>query len=221
MPLDLLLGTGIRVHIERKGRAAPDWEPIAAVFSDPTGNRVEPMTHSSQRLSANETELVLNTRVLSSEPVWKTDVELSRCSGFQPNELARFHGVPVPQTGNKTFRSRSISIAGGTLALDAIERRASRDRRSGFVGTHSVQLTWTFPTVTGYRMRLVRVVDQRGRAVPFLGRLSPYPGLSQLGASYTTSLPLAIPKEVTAIDVTCALTRSRYVRFVSALSRRK
>ena len=172
--------------------------------SDATGNQDSQMSWTKQIKDGEETA-VYQSGLWPDEPAWLMRVEFSRRSGFTPEELWTVRGLPAPNLLPYSTRPAPAgAVAQTNLFGSRLEVFPLRDGRGGLGGIElEVHVT---PPPSGFRLTLVKVTDEQGRAVNPGGN-------SWGGGEYKFSL-----RDLTnsmALDVTLALHQSRFVEYLA------
>lgn len=210
---DEVPATRATFRIDPAGQAGRTWEPKAIELSDATGNRWRPYWPAeATRQNGCSNELTFIGALWRGESAWKMRVEFARTSGFYEDEQWTVSDLRVPASSETVNLDQSATVQGVTMKLVA------------FTGSNADQpgnLMWqgekgeprisirAQTTDDNCRVSLVKVVDQRGRAV----EVDP-------DSQWTWSAPekvfgLKAGPGVSSVSCTFAVQRSRYVEFLA------
>ncbi len=206
-------GTRVVVRASREGKPAP-WEPVDLTISDATGNRWTGGASSRQDRGPGRNALQMSAALPSGEPAYRVGVRLARTAGFGPEELWTVRGLPVPargktvklereeRVGEVLLQVRGLTGPGGTMAGSDISYTSSQ----AALHLHVV-LPTGLPEARRPRIDLVRVVDDRGRAVRVAGYSS---------SEKDYAFDLAVEPGMRTLDATFAVHRPVQVEFLAA-----
>lgn len=208
------------------------WKPMMLEVSDATDNRWLPYSPATRtRENASDYTLTFPGTLWPGEAAWKLRVELSRASGFEPEELWAC-GMPVSAEGSKmagahlsTFQMQtgnvattspehppgfSTNINGCSIHLETSEAKKARDASQA--ETLDVSLFMSAETISNdFRLTLVKITDEQGREVKIKS--------STEWLREQSSYDLTAPPDTTRLHCTFAYHRSRFVEFVVAPKR--
>jgi hypothetical protein len=140
------------------------------------------------------------------EKAWKLNAKFAPVSGFAPDDLWTVRGVPVPDDLSASKVDATTNLHGVHLQLHGVVGRncptpKTRRMLSGYPLVHLAR-----PDLAeNQRLRLARVVDERGREIQ-------NSGYAVDDADYFFSLTLA--PGVRSLDLTFAITRTVDVEYL-------
>lgn len=223
--------TRMSFRITEQGQPTQQWEPIAVTVSDATGNTMVPVQKARYQ-SGGEAHLAFYGNLCPRETAWKLRVEFARTAGFTPADLWTVRRVPVPRRGHVGRPVTVTTPRGLTLTLKL---------RSGDQSPELFSLPVEIVTaVDGVRVALVKATDEQGRGIVPVGGRSPsflpsqqeMPGQQVEVVSPSASgisaeevfrgryYQLRLPPRAKRLDLTFAVTKSRFAEFVVQPARR-
>ena len=203
----------LQFRIAQNGTVATNWSVANLTWSDATGNVAKQRSWSDTYKDA-EYILLTDQFLWTDEPAWKVKLELSRTSGFQPEELMGIKGFPVSVEGQPASQltQREFTLQGHKVTLESIQaNHRGREFREGEHRTYFLKMRCDPPLPEGLRMSLLPITNEKGqplRKIGWGGTSSPK-GFSEL------SFSLDATNACQSLDFTLALHRSRFVEFVA------
>ena len=196
--------TSTAFHVGSNGQPSRAWTVPSLELTDATGNTANSYRSAASRIEGQPI-FGLSAALWPDEPAWRLNVEFSRIVDFAPDELVSLPGLPVPERGTHSLIHTQAAVQGATFSgrlLAHLETPVSiAHLRAG------AELVVSLVPVEGLRLRLVHAADDRGR------ELRHVPGYAE--ASGPHNFWLEMPPDARALDLTFAVTRSRFVEFVA------
>lgn len=209
-------------HVEQNGQPATNWEPVDIQTYDATGNHTRTWSQGREE-DGDDTIMRYQWGLWPNEPAWKIRVEMSRQSGYLPDEVWTVNDVPLkPGDMNdmwnqdrrgkpfaeKTVGDTKLSIYPGVLLSD--------DQKNMYGGQmDAIVLIGTKPDFNadsfygnskGMRMNLANVTNDKGKKLESQswgwGGGEYHYAIKKLAGSKT-------------ISITVALHRSRFFEFTA------
>jgi hypothetical protein len=200
-------------QVRQAGRADSSWQPKGIEISDATGNRWSPFVALEfVKHRPESVELVFSGALWPGETAWKLRVELSRTTDFEAQELWTVRGIEVPQSSQRLLPENATTKQGTILSLVAFTG-AEADQPGNFKwlmekGEPRISVR-AEPVPDGWRLSLVRVVDNLGREVETHNE-------QERGWSNGEKVfGLNLQPDATHVDCTFALHKSRFVEFLA------
>ena len=162
--------TVLAFRIRENGRSDQPWRARAVEVSDATGNHWRPFLPPATTPNP-ESELTLSFAgsLWPGETAWKLRVELSRIAEFSDKELWELPNVPIPEPDTADELAIGDDVPGTTIEAAAIAA-PNAEMPEAFRGLKSDCPTLAIrgsESGQGKRLTLLRVVDNRGKSVPF------------------------------------------------------
>jgi RNA polymerase sigma factor (sigma-70 family) len=197
-------------HAECAGHPEQVWRPRRIEISDATGNQWAPYPYPADSQGTNELRFAGN--LWPGESAWKMRVEFSKTSGFGDDELWTVRGLTIPEVNQSLALGQSTRLAGAAIRLVAFTA-ANVDQPGDFkwMGEKSEpRLSVSAePPGEGWRLGLVKVVDDKGRQVAVHSE----PDFGS--ASGEAAFGLVLPPGASSLDCTFAWRKSRFVEFTA------
>jgi hypothetical protein len=199
--------------IQQLGRPDAFWRARSVEIVDATGNRWSPfippesLKHNDQR-----NELVFAGALWPGEAAWKLRVEFARTAGFEDQELWTVRGLRVPQALQTLYLQNTMTNQLTILSLVAF---------TGGDADQPGNLKWLMekgdprisvraePVPEGWRLSLVRVVDDQGREAEFRS------GNEWGWSNGEEVFGLKLQPDASRVDCTFALHKSRFLEFLA------
>jgi hypothetical protein len=202
--------TDAEFAVRENGQPSSAWtvRSIAAVGA--TGNRLATaypvVEFGDDRIRAH-----FPGALWSEEPDWKVTAEFSRARDYAPEELITIKSLDAarsrfPVTTNLTPQVETNGARLQSVTLVAGVSQIRRYNRGEYFPNSELTLLFS-ARVDRIRVKLTQVTDERGRAVRF-GHSS-----DTSAGKYTAGLEL--PADVTVLDLTFAVHRSRFIEFMA------
>ena len=153
------------------------------------------------------------------EPAWKLRVEVTRAANFPANELWKINGVPVPKPKEMIEMHVVTNINGIEVEFTGVSGSNAFLNDRWYTGSPSysnLHLRSPYPA-DNIHITVVDVVDDRGRHAESAGN-SIVPSAGGRGITLKELIQgfaLKIPEDAKTMDVTFAVTRSRYFEFLA------
>lgn len=203
-------------HAEQYGKAATNWQPVAVITSDATGNHSTMNSWGNGRDADGNTTMTYQWGLWPEEKAWKLRVEMSRSSGFSNDEEWAVTNIPLKK-GNWSDlwnynmgpnRHTESPVAETTLQgihlkiFSAIEtdQNFGMGQKSG--GLH-IAVEPDLPE--GFRMSLVDLTDENGHKLP--------PPWGPNGGNGNEIFQLPDIRNAKSLNFTIALHQSRFIEF--------
>ena len=139
-----------------------------------------------------------------------------RVAHFDPADLWTARGVPVPKRGAIARSAATAARHGAAVQLLGIGSPGhSIFGWIAYPGHVPMAYVQAPSSLAGFRVSLVRAIDDRGREAPPIRS-----GFWMNDKRTQYSLPLHIPPGAKRVDLTFAVSRSRFVEFIVKPSRR-
>jgi len=202
-------------HTEQKGVVMTNWQPYHIAMSDATGNQMENNSWSNRREN-DEAVMVYQWGLWPDEPAWKLNVEMTRTSGFNDDEVWTVQNLPVNPGSRQEMNSylnknrTSAVFAETTLngihlkIFPAIQFTNMNARVGRKMGGLQVQVD-PEPQNQKMRMSLVSLTDEQGHALQCYG---------PNGGSGSESFQIMDLRKARTVNVTIAIQKSRFVEFM-------
>jgi hypothetical protein len=188
--------TSVAFRVSQGETALTNWLAMhVREIRDATGNWSEGDGYFSV-IRDGETINAFHRPPLPAGEAWRMTVEFSRVSGHASEEVYKVESEPVPQMG----RSSLVT----THQFENVGLEFRWDQRSNVSGPVGVWIAGN-PSRPDHRVTLVKVVDDRGRAVPFKNAGG--------GQSVTYEL-LDLARDAKWVTLDVAFHRSRLVTFL-------
>jgi hypothetical protein len=199
--------------IKEKGLASRDWTVSRIFATSATG---EKLTSLSGHWVGDALMVDFQGPLWLDEPAWKLRVEVSRIANYSSEDLWKITQVPVPTTreicggGAMTNLNRAVLEFLGLSSPGAILRSGN----VGVSGRWNAHLRTPYP-VEDLRFSLVEVRDQLGHIAELKGSTS----ITSDGGRGITPREMLygfgfeLPPGAETLDLTFAVTQSRYVEF--------
>jgi hypothetical protein len=213
------------VRMTGSGRAAEGQQLYTMTLSDATGNEIIDIGFHWVR-ATGETHFLFLGSLGRDEAAWKARVECSRFARFPPADLWTVQGVAVPAPGAVTSCSTKTTRHGVTLELMEIAgpgatiapEEGLRPEPSLNVptGRHCISVRALSPPNglqlgRGLRVSLVRMTGERGRPISLLDR----DASASISSSGRHRFEVTIPSGTKRVDLTFAVSKSRFVEFMA------
>jgi hypothetical protein len=196
--------TSAAFRVASNGQPSRAWTVASMELTDATGNTANSYRSAASNLDGQPV-FGLSAALWPDEPAWRLKVEFSRIEDFAPDELVSLKGIAAPEPDTHSLIHTQAVVQGATLAGKLLAHLAAPvsigNIRAG------AELVVSLVPVEGLRLRLVRAADDRGRELRHL------PGYADAAGPHNFWLEL--PSDARALDLTFAVTRSRFVEFVA------
>jgi hypothetical protein len=197
-------------RITENGNSSPSWKVDSLGLSDASGNQAN-CRFDSMLASAGEIRCRFTDVLWPDERAYKLTAEFVRTTNFVPEELWTAESVPVPTGRNRVRIAPNIELRGVKITSLELSPTVSGPAAAGALRPTAHLLLRTLPPTRGIRPLLSHARDNRGQAVKF-----EEVSLLQNG---TIWFALEISSNASNIDLTFAITRSRFVNFVAQAER--
>ncbi len=178
------------------------WTLNGAQLSDATGN-VLPITGRSD---VGNGRFAVAPVLWPDEAAWKLKLELERKSGFRPEELVVFKGVPIPPVGTTNFFSLTTNMDGVEITLTNFSHKAEPpDGSGGSRDANSIQIQHT-KMPAGKSFDFVRMTADGASQPEVFGR-------SWSDTEYTISFR-HLSTNASTVDLIYSLQPTRVVEFL-------
>jgi hypothetical protein len=202
-------------HTEQKGVVVTNWQPVRITTSDASGNSIENNSWNNGRDDNGDATMTYQSGLWPGQTPWKLDVEMSRASGFNDDEVWTVQNVPVKpgsqqelwnyggRNGGTTAAFAETTLNGIHLKLfHAIQFTDQNWGNGEKPGGFRVQAD---QALDGMQMTLVKATDEQRRDVPSWGE-NGWGGDSR-------EIQLRNLRNAKFLNVTIALHKSRFVEF--------
>jgi hypothetical protein len=207
----------VTFHFEQNGNIATNWQPVAIVTSDATGNHSSLNGWSSSHDDKGDPTMTYQWGLWPEEKAWKLRVEMSRSSGFNNNEEWAVSNIPLKK-GNwndlwnyNMGRNHPTDSPVAETTLQGVHLKIfpaiETDQNFG-MGQKSggVHVTVKPDLPEGFRMSLVDLTDENGHKLP------PTWGPNGSGnGNYIFQLPDI--RNAKSLNLTIVVHQSRFVEF--------
>jgi hypothetical protein len=178
------------------------WQMAGAELSDATGNSAH---SSSMSWSGGSPTFAFMPSLWPGEAAWKLKMELKRTEGFRPEEIFTFKKVPLGDLDRTNTVGWSTNVAGVTVTLQSIFRRAPMAKDTWSSSLMS-KVNFTLSSLPeGTQLDLLRMVCDTGKT-----NLPESWGSSSNQRDYSYH---GIPLDARTADFTFAIQQSRMVEF--------
>jgi hypothetical protein len=205
-------------HVERNGQPVTNWQPVAIVTSDATGNHVNGWVNQNSWQEDNDA-VTYQYGLWPGEPAWQVRLEFSQQSDFSPAELWTVQNIPVQPGRQRDFMNyggRRQSPTNAPFAeadLNGFHLKIFPAKQFTDISPNQQPqgglLIQTEPALAeGMRLTIAKLTDDQTNDVGFWeNSWNPNPNLTlhqcQLRDIYG----------VTNLNLTLALHKSRFVEF--------
>jgi hypothetical protein len=204
-------GVLIAFRVEQKDAVVTNWQPVQVETSDATGNHTGNRSWSNRKEN-DEQVMSYQWGLWPDEPAWKLRVEMSRQSGFTPEETWTVPDLPLkPGDINRMWQrnKQDPPFAETTMSENHVKMfpviKLSDEQARNYGGyMEGVFRINVDPPPDGMRMTVIKITDDQGRPIEFNN-------WGWGGGDFRFSLKKLT--DVKTINVTLALHRSRYVEF--------
>jgi len=208
----------VSFHTEQNGHVVTNWQPVAVVTSDATGNRSTMNSWSSPRDDDGDAAMTYQWGLWPSEKAWKLRVEMSRSSGFSNNEEWAVSNLPVKNgtwsdlwNYNNMGRNRQSDTPFAETTLQGLHikiypaiRTTDQNWGNGQTpGGIRVAMEPSLPE--RFRMSLIDLTDENGH------RMQPPWGPN--GGNGNNVFQLPDIRDAKSLNLTIAVHQSRFVEF--------
>jgi hypothetical protein len=178
------------------------WQVAGAELSDATGNN----THGSGMSSSGEgTTFAFTPALWPGEAAWKLRMEIKRAEGFRPEEIFVFKNVPLGELDRTNVIGWSTNVAGVTVTLRSIFRRAPMTNNAWSSSMMSDVHFIHSSLPEGTQMDLLRMICDTGK--------TNLPESWSSGGTERDYSYRAIPVDARTADFIFAIQQSRFVEF--------
>jgi hypothetical protein len=199
-------GVYLRFAFFENGRRSSGWTVAGLEWSDATGQTAGGLGGISGFTAAGDYKLITGGGLCLQETAWNLPVDLVRTAKFPTEDLWIIPRVPVPPSAQSASRvDAATNLHGAQLRLSGIigPNCPSPKARRMLSRQHLIHLDRR-QLNPDQELQLVRVLDQRGKELRSLG---------QAGEPPDYFFAVAIPPDVTSLDVTFAVTRKVRLEF--------
>ncbi len=215
-PLNKVVQLGF--DVEQNGKPATNWYPIQLVASDATGNNATAWINENYQ--GDSPSYTFPSTLWPNEPAWKLNVEFSRKSGFNPDELWTVSNVPVKQgtqqdandfwnyENNKKPGFAQTTLNGIMAQVFPAIEYPNQFQGMNNRGNKVVEIAFkTDPDAdsAGMRMTVVTVSDDQGHT------------LQNMGSGWGGGMfeyQFGVSRDLPSVNITIALHKSRFVEFM-------
>jgi hypothetical protein len=200
-------------HCEQNGHTVTNWQPVRIETSDATGNHVQNNSWSNGRDDNGDATMTYQWGLWPGQTPWKLDVEMSRTSGFNDDEIWAIANLPVNPGKQMDFWNYGNNNRAGapfaetTLngvhlkiypAVQFTDQNFNGQKMGGF------RVIADPPPPDGFRMSLASATDENGRVIQ---SWNPSWG----GGNY--GFQIQNLRNAKFLNLTIALHKSRFVEF--------
>lgn len=209
-------------QVQRNGHSVTNWQPVAVVTSDATGNSVSGQIENNQ-WQDNDDAVIYQFGLWSDEPAWKMRFEFSQQSSFAPEEQWWVPGIPV-ESGkmqdfwNSPYNNRRGSQTNAPFAetdlngfhVKVFPAKSFTDMSPGGQPQGGIYIQVTPPLPEGMRLTIARLTDNQTNDISFYENVfNPRQGMS------VDQCQLRDLGDATNLNLTIALHKSRFVEFTA------
>ena len=208
-------------HTEQNGNVVTNWQPIAIVTTDATGNSAPLNSWSNPQNASGDAVMTYQWGLWPIEKAWKLHVEMSRTSGFSSNEEWTVSDLPVKKGdwnqlwnfnmgGQNPNQATQIPYAETTLngihlkiypAISTSQNMGMGQTMGGIHVTADPRLP------DGFRMSLVDLTNEKGHKLQTFG----FGPNSTGNGNYVYQLPDL--NDAKSLNLSIAVHQSRFVEF--------
>jgi hypothetical protein len=161
-------------RVEQNGQSATNWHPVEIETSDATGNHTRTWRHSEQ-LQDGEEVMSYQWGLWPDEPAWKLRVEMSRQSGFFPDEIWTVPAIPFqPGSYNNIYQfsrdtkpfAEKIMGQSHLRVLPTIQFFPDDSMRR-YNNMDAAMTVRVDPPPDGMRMTVMKITDEQNRPIDF------------------------------------------------------
>jgi len=196
--------TSATFQVASNGQPSRAWTVAGVELTDATGNTAHAYRSAASSLEGQPV-FGLSAALWPDEPAWKLRVEFSRIADFAPDERVSLPPIPVPEPDTHSLIHTQMTVQGATFSGKLLAHLAV-PASIGNIRARA-ELVVSLVPVEGLRLRLVRAADDRGRELRHL------PGYAETSGAHNFWLEL--PADARTLDLTFAVTRSRFLEFVA------
>jgi hypothetical protein len=192
------------IHVKSLTNTNEEWSIANEVVSDATGNQLQ---NTSMAWGGPEEGFIrFEPGLWTNETAWKLKCEIKRTRGFAPGETLTFVNVPLGGLGRTNIILWNTNVAGGTVGLDRIVRRAP-STNSAWSSSDLSRASFSVSGLTnGVHLDLIEARTDTGTNLECVSS-------STSGSARDYSFR-NVPLEAQAVDFTFAVQYSRSVEFV-------
>jgi hypothetical protein len=211
------------LHTEQGGNVVTNWQPVAIVTSDATGNHTGLNSWSNSRSTNGDASMSYQWGLWPEEKAWKLRVEMSRDSGFSNDEEWAISNLPVgkgdwSQLWNYNNNMRGMNHHAETpfaeTTLQGVHLKIfPAIQLNQNVGMGNNQTLGGFHIVAdpglpdGFRMSLIEATDENGHKLQTYG----FGPNGNGNGNYVFQLPDI--RNSKSLNLTIAIHQSRFVEF--------
>ena len=211
-PMDKAVLAAFRT--EQKGVVMTNWQPYRIAMSDATGNQIENNSWSNTRTN-DEAVMTYQWGLWPDEPAWKLNVEMTRTSGFNDDEVWTVQNLPVHpgsqmdlynyQRNNRTNAAFAETTLNGIHlkifpAIQFTDQNFAPGQKSG---GFRLQVD-PEPETMQMRMSLAKLTDEQGHDLQSWG---------PNGGGGSAAFQIQNLRNAKSLNVTIAMHKSRFVDF--------
>ena len=201
-------------HTEQKGVVVTNWQPVRVTTSDASGNSIGNNSWSAGRDDNGDATMTYQWGLWPDQTPWKLDVEMSRTSGFNDDEVWTVQNVPLNRGSwqslwNNNGRNTRTNSAFAETTLNGVhlklfpaiqitDQNFGNGQRQG-----GVRVTADPDLPQGFRLSVL-ATDEQGHQLQNWG---PNGG----GGNYVAQFPDL--RNAKTLNITVALHKSRLVEF--------